>query len=384
MKRARPGYFGPYGGRRSLPRRSWSRSARCATRSRRRGATRRLDGCLRDYAGRPNTLFAARNLSAGAGGATILLKREDLLHTGRAQDRLGQAPVAKRMTDRRRNGRGSARRRLRDGQRLLGLECVVYMGVEDVRRQAVNVDRMKRLGAEVRAVDAGSEQRDQRSDARVERECAHDALPARSRSAAPYPTIGRVLPPRDRRGGAPAVPEKIRQVAGGGRRVRRRHVPTRSESSGVPPRPGAALRRGGGGPRAGPRRARAAAFGRPRRHPPRHAHRTCSKDSNGQIAPTHSSSAGLDYPAIGPLSTARLREEGRVEYAAVGDRERVLPGLRTVDAERGDRAGPRIRPRGAFAAALAPVPEVRSGDREGHLSGRGDKDLAEAGRLENP
>ena len=162
MKRARPGYFGPYGGTFAPetlmePLGALRDAFEKARRDRKFLAE--LDGLLRDYAGRPTPLFAARNLSAGAGGATILLKREDLLHTGahKINNALGQALLAKRMGKKRivaETGAGQHGVASATVGALLGLECVVYMGVEDVRRQAVNVDRMKRLGAEVRVVDA--------------------------------------------------------------------------------------------------------------------------------------------------------------------------------------------------------------------------------------
>src|SRR5881296_2888506 len=122
---------------------------------------RELNQLLRDYAGRPTPLFHAERLSAHAGGAQIYLKREDLLHTGahKLNNTLGQALLAKRMRKRRviaETGAGQHGVATATVCALLGLECIVYMGTEDVRRQSPNVVRMKLLGAEVRSVEAGS------------------------------------------------------------------------------------------------------------------------------------------------------------------------------------------------------------------------------------
>ncbi|HEY6046205.1 MAG TPA: pyridoxal-phosphate dependent enzyme, partial [Pyrinomonadaceae bacterium] len=120
-----------------------------------------LEELLRDYAGRPTPLFFARRLTAHAGGARIYLKREDLLHTGahKINNTLGQILLARRMGKRRiiaETGAGQHGVATATVCALFGLECVVYMGAEDMRRQALNVFRMQLLGAEVRAVDAGS------------------------------------------------------------------------------------------------------------------------------------------------------------------------------------------------------------------------------------
>src|SRR5436190_2180595 len=131
-------------------------------RARRDGRFRaELDQALRDYAGRPTPLFFARNLTADARGASILLKREDLLHTGahKINNAIGQGLLARRMRKKRliaETGAGQHGVATATVAAWLGLSCTVYMGTEDVRRQAVNVARMRRLGADVRGVDAGS------------------------------------------------------------------------------------------------------------------------------------------------------------------------------------------------------------------------------------
>jgi tryptophan synthase beta chain len=121
-----------------------------------------LDALLRDYAGRPTPLFLARRLTEQAGGARIYLKREDLLHTGahKINNTLGQILLARRMKKRRiiaETGAGQHGVATATVCALFGLDCVVYMGAEDMRRQALNVFRMQLLGAEVREVDAGSQ-----------------------------------------------------------------------------------------------------------------------------------------------------------------------------------------------------------------------------------
>src|ERR1700752_2072704 len=120
-----------------------------------------LDALLRDYAGRPTSLFRAERLAERCGGARVYLKREDLLHTGahKINNTLGQILLARRMNKRRviaETGAGQHGVATATVCALLGLECVVYMGSEDMERQSPNVHRMRLLGAEVRAVDSGS------------------------------------------------------------------------------------------------------------------------------------------------------------------------------------------------------------------------------------
>jgi tryptophan synthase beta chain len=143
-----------------------------------------LDALLKDYCGRPTPLYFAKRLTETLGGAKIYLKREDLLHTGahKINNALGQAMLARRMGKQRiiaETGAGQHGVATATVCALFGLECVVYMGEEDMRRQELNVFRMRLLGAEVRGCGVGvgdAEGRDQRGDARLGHECADDVL----------------------------------------------------------------------------------------------------------------------------------------------------------------------------------------------------------------
>ncbi len=180
---AQPGRFGPWGGR-YVPEtlmaalEELEREYERAKRDPRFKA--RLSELLKTYAGRPTPLFFARRLTQKLGGAKIYLKREDLLHTGahKINNCLGQVLLVERMGKHRvvaETGAGQHGVATATVCALFGFECVVYMGTEDMRRQELNVFRMRLLGAEVRAVDAG------RSDARLGDECPQYALSARQR-----------------------------------------------------------------------------------------------------------------------------------------------------------------------------------------------------------
>ncbi|HEY3027713.1 MAG TPA: tryptophan synthase subunit beta, partial [Pyrinomonadaceae bacterium] len=159
------GHWGPYGGRfvpetLMAPLEELSAAYKAARADQR--FHNELDTLLRDYAGRPTPLFHARRLTKRAGGARIYLKREDLLHTGahKINNTLGQVLLARRMGKTRiiaETGAGQHGVATATVCALFGLDCVVYMGAEDMRRQALNVFRMKLLGAEVREVNAGSQ-----------------------------------------------------------------------------------------------------------------------------------------------------------------------------------------------------------------------------------
>ncbi len=390
MSRRREGYFGPYGGT-FAPETLMGPLAELRSsfeRARRDPKFRKdLDTLLRDYAGRPTPLFAARNLSADAGGATILLKREDLLHTGahKINNALGQGLLAKRMGKRRivaETGAGQHGVASATVAALLGLECVVYMGAEDERRQAVNVERMKRLGAEVRAVDAGSRtlkdaineaMRDWSENVRTTHYLLGSAL-----GPHPYPTMvaffHRVIGREARRqcmSRFGRLPAAVVACVGGGSNaigIYQAFLKDRVKLYGV--------EAGGSGRALGSHAARFRG-GRPGIL---HGTRTfLLEDDSGQIAPTHSISAGLDYPAIGPQH-ARLRDEGRVEYVAVGDK-RALGAFRILTRREG--IVPALESAHAVAFAISLAPKLRKSDLLlVNLSGRGDKDLAEVGRAE--
>jgi len=388
--RNRPGDFGAYGGTFApetlmAPLAELSAAFDRARRDRRFRAE--LDEALRDYAGRPTPLFFARNLTADAGGAKILFKREDLLHTGahKINNAIGQGLLARRMGKERLIAETVA------GQHgvatatvaaWLGMSCSVYMGTEDVRRQAVNVARMRRLGADVRGVDPGS---------RTLKDAIHEALPDWSESVAtthyvlgsalgphPYPTmvawfhrvIGREARAQCLRRWK-KLPRAVVACVGGGSNaigIFQAFLGDRVALHGV--------EAGGRGSALGDHAARFAGG----RLGILHGTRTfVLQDADGQIAATHSISAGLDYPAVGPQHAA-LRDAHRVEYGSVSDAE----ALRAFDATtRREGIVPALESAHAIAHALHIAPRFSRSDLVlVNLSGRGDKDLAEVERIE--
>jgi tryptophan synthase beta chain len=346
-----------------------------------------FDRALRDYAGRPTPLFEARRLSEETGGASIVFKREDLLHTGahKINNAIGQALLARRMRKERliaETGAGQHGVATATVAAWLGFECVVYMGAEDARRQAVNVARMRRLGAEVRSVDAGS---------RTLKDAINEAMRDWSGSAAtthyvlgsalgpdPYPSmvawfhrvIGREARAQWRRRWR-NLPRAVVACVGGGSNaigIFQAFLRDRVDLWGV--------EAGGRGAALGEHAARFAGG----RIGILHGTRTwVLQDGEGQIAPTHSVSAGLDYPAVGPQHAA-LRDARRVRYAAADDAE----ALDAFDATtRLEGIVPALESAHAIAFARRLARSLRKSDRVlVNLSGRGDKDLAEVERLE--
>jgi tryptophan synthase beta chain len=338
-----------------------------------------LAGLLRDYAGRPTPLYHARRLSEAA-GRPILLKREDLMHTGahKLNNALGQALLAKRMGKRRiiaETGAGQHGVATATACALLDLECIVYMGAEDIRRQHPNVERMNLLGATVSSVEAG---------ARTLKEAVSEAIRdwvanvgdthyiiGSSVGPAPYPALVRdlqrvigdearaqVLEQEGR------LPQRVIACVGGGSNAIGTFVPfvgdAEVELIGVEAagdgldtgRHGAPLTVGG---------------------PAGVLHGSLSalmQTEDGQIAEAHSVSAGLDYPGSGP-EHAHLRDSGRARYEAVTDAD-ALAAFRTV--ARLEGIVPALESSHAVAWALANGPSELDLIC---LSGRGDKDLAE-------
>ena len=270
------GHFGPYGGR-YVPETLMAPLeeletglSRGARRTRRFQAE--LDDLLRNYAGRPTPLYFARRLSETLGGARIYLKREDLLHTGahKINNCLGQVLLARRMGKKRiiaETGAGQHGVATATVCALFGLECVVYMGEEDMRRQRLNVFRMRLLGAQGRGGrhrQPHAQGRHQRGHARLGDQRRDHALPARlGAGRASVPADGARFPERDRRGGAAADSGGGGPPAGcgdrlrGRRQQRHRHLPRLPSG-----REGAADRRRGGRPGRGAGRARGALRGR--------------------------------------------------------------------------------------------------------------------------
>jgi tryptophan synthase beta chain len=389
------GHFGPYGGcyvpetlmepLRELDA-AWTEARRDA------GFQAELQRLLREYVGRPTPLNHAGRLSERL-GVRVDLKREDLCHTGahKINNALGQGLLVRRMGKTRvvaETGAGQHGVATATVCALLGLDCVVYMGTEDMARQAPNVERMRLLGAEVRGVDSGQRtlkdaineaMRDWVTNVRTTHYLLGSVL-----GAHPYPAMVRdlqavigeearaqVLEARGR------LPDLLVACVGGGSNaiglfhaflddasVRMVGV----EAGGRSPRPGdhAArfLSEGGAGTGVGVLQG---------------TRTYLLQDSAGNVLPTHSVSAGLDYPAVGP-EHALLHDQGRVDYASVSDEE-ALAAFHLL----GETEG--ILPALESAHALAWVAREASA-LEGqsvlvNLSGRGDKDLGvvlEAGR----
>jgi tryptophan synthase beta chain len=341
----------------------------------------RLNDLLHSYAGRPTPLFFARRLSRKLGGAKILLKREDLLHTGahKINNCLGQALLAERMGKRRiiaETGAGQHGVATATVCALLGFDCVVYMGTEDMRRQELNVFRMRLLGAEVRGVESGSRtlkdainqaMRDWVTNVRSTHYLLGSVL-----GAHPYPTmvrdfhkiIGRETRAQVLRAEGRLPTAVIACVGGGSNAIGFSHYL-------IPP-PTAPLRGfggGGGGRGLGDHAARFQGGS------PGVLQGTFSyvlQDASGQIALTHSVSAGLDYPSIGP-EHAWLRDSGRAEYVSASDQE-ALEACTLLARTEGIIAA--LESSHAVAEAIKRAPGMkRSEILVVNISGRGDKDI---------
>jgi len=341
-----------------------------------------LDRELRDFVGRPTPLYLAERLTASAGGARIYFKREDLAHTGahKVNNTVGQAVLAARMGKTRiiaETGAGQHGVATATVAARMGLECVVYMGADDVQRQAANVYRMRLLGAEVRAVDAGTRTlKDAMNEAMRDWVANVDNtfyIIGTVAGPHPYPTLVRDLQRvigvetraqmLEREG---RLPDAVVACVGGG-----------SNALGIfhPFLDDAAVRlvgveAGGEGVASG-RHAAPLNAGRPG---VLHGARSYLMESDeGQIIGTHSISAGLDYPGVGP-EHAWLKDTGRAEYVAVTDAEAlaafhrlsrtegILPALETAHA---------VAYAESLAAELGPDATLVV-----NLSGRGDKDIA--------
>jgi len=338
---------------------------------------------LREYAGRPTPLFLARRLTESLGGAKIYLKREDLLHTGahKINNCLGQALLCERMGKRRmiaETGAGQHGVATATVCALLGFECVVYMGSEDMRRQELNVFRMRLLGAEVRAVDSGSRtlkdaineaMRDWVTNVRTTHYLLGSVL-----GAHPYPTMVRdfqAVIGREARAqilkAEGKLPEAIIACVGGGSNAMGifhefvRHEDLTVKLIGV--------EAGGRGTALGEHAARfQGGF-------PGVLQGTYSyllQDDAGQIATTHSVSAGLDYAGVGP-EHAWLRDMGRAEYTSANDQEALAACVRLA---RTEGIIPALESSHAVAHALKIAPGMNKSDvLIVNISGRGDKDM---------
>jgi tryptophan synthase beta chain len=345
------------------------------------GFTREVDRLLKHYVGRPTPISEARRLSEAAGGARIFLKREDLTHTGahKINNAIGQALLAARMGKRRivaETGAGQHGVASATACALLGLDCHVYMGAEDMERQALNVFRMRLLGAEVCRVDAG---------ARTLKDAINEAMRDWVTNVSDtYYLLGSVLGPHP----YPLMVREFQSVIGREARAQLLEL-----TGGLPTAIVACV---GGGSNAmgvfdgfiedrGVRLIGVEAGGKaiaPGLHAARFAGGSAGvlqgtrtfvlQDEDGNIELTHSISAGLDYAAVGP-EHAWLRALGRAEYAYVTDDE-ALQAFQTLARLEG------ILPALESAHAIAYAQRVaRELGREAtvlvNLSGRGDKDV---------
>jgi len=340
-----------------------------------------LDQLLKDYVGRPTPLYFAAKLTEYCGGAQVLLKREDLAHTGahKINNAIAQGLLAVRMGKRRviaETGAGQHGVAVATVCALLGLECVVYMGAEDIRRQSMNVFRMELLGADVRSVDSGS---------RTLKDAVNEAIRdwvtnvettyyLLGSSVGPYPypmmvrdfqsVIGRetreqILASHGR------LPDYIIACVGGGSNSIGIFFPfiddedvkligVEAEGQGITSgKHAASLVAGSPGVLHG-------------------AHSYLLQDENGQIAETHSIAPGLDYPGVSP-EHSYYKETGRVTYVTANDRE-ALEAFKLLTTTEG--IIPALESAHAIAHVAKLAPELsRDTLIVVNLSGRGDKDL---------
>jgi tryptophan synthase beta chain len=339
-----------------------------------------LAGLLHNYAGRPTPLYYAKRLSQTLGGARIWLKREDLLHTGahKINNCLGQALLARRMGKRRiiaETGAGQHGVATATVCALFSLDCIVYMGEEDMRRQRLNVFRMRMLGARVEGVATGSATlKDAISEAM--RDWVTNVgdtyyLLGSALGAHPYPMMvrdfHRVIGDEARRQVLEAegrLPDAaIACVGGGSNAIGLFHAflpDTNVQLIGV--------EAGGRGPNLGDHAARYRG-GAPGAL--QGAYSYVLQDEHGQIALTHSVSAGLDYAMIGP-EHAWLRDQSRAEYTAVSDAE-ALDAARRLSRTEG--IIPALESAHAVAEAIRRAPSAKDQIFVVNLSGRGDKDV---------
>jgi len=346
-----------------------------------------LESLLRDFAGRPTPLQFAARLTERLGGPRIYLKREDLLHTGahKINNCLGQGLLAVRMGKRRiiaETGAGQHGVATATVAARLGFECVVYMGTEDMERQRLNVFRMRLLGAEVVGVDTGSRtlkdaineaMRDWVTNVRTTHYLLGSVL-----GPHPYPLIVRdfqsVIGLEARAQilkAAGRLPDFLFACVGGGSNS----IGLFHEFLGDASVKMLGVEAGGRGTRLGEHAARLAAAAGFTGAKPGVLHGTYTyvlQTPDGQISTTHSVSAGLDYPAIGP-EHAWLAEQGRAEYTAVSD-DAAVDAARQLS--RSEGIIPALEPAHALAGLIERAPKMKRDQLVIlNLCGRGDKDM---------
>jgi tryptophan synthase beta chain len=342
---------------------------------------KRLDVLLRTFAGRPTPLFFAKRLTEKLGGAKIYLKREDLLHTGahKINNCLGQALLVERMGKHRviaETGAGQHGVATATVCALMGFECVVYMGTEDMRRQELNVFRMRLLGAEVRGVSSGSRtlkdaineaMRDWVTNVRTTHYLLGSVL-----GAHPYPTmvrdfhrvIGREARAQILKAEGRLPSQIIACVGGGSNSIGIFYEFIKDKKVRL-----VGVEAGGRGEHLGEHAARF------RGGSPGVLQGTYSyvlQDGTGQIATTHSVSAGLDYPSIGP-EHAWLKDVGRAEYVPASDQEALEA---TTLLARTEGIIPALESAHAVAELIKRAPKMKKSEIVlVNISGRGDKDI---------
>jgi tryptophan synthase beta chain len=330
-----------------------------------------LSDLLRDYAGRPSIITECHNLGRDL-GVRVLLKREDLNHTGshKINNVLGQALLAKYMGKQRlvaETGAGQHGVASATAAALLGLECKVYMGAVDVERQALNVFRMKLLGAEVEAVHSGSRtlkdavneaMRDWVASVESTHYCLGSVM-----GPHPYPwmvrefhrVIGEEANVQCRALLGGNDPDLVVACVGGGSNamgIFTGYVDTKARLIGVEPAGGAAVGRGVPGVVHGMKS-------------------YLMQDEDGQVLEAHSISAGLDYPGVGP-EHSYLSSIGRAEYEAVTDDEVIVAFQRL---SRSEGIIPALEPAHAIAWLIREAPKFQGQTVLINMSGRGDKDV---------
>jgi tryptophan synthase beta chain len=384
------GRFGPYGGRYvpetlMAPLEELERAYIAARADESFG--RELDSLLHNFAGRPTPLQFASRLTEHLGGPRIYLKREDLLHTGahKINNCIGQGLLAVRMGKRRiiaETGAGQHGVATAAVAARLGLECVVYMGTEDMERQRLNVNRMRLLGAQVVGVDSGSRtlkdaineaMRDWVTNVRTTHYLLGSVL-----GAHPYPQMVRdfhkvigqearaqILAAEGR------LPDLLVACVGGGSNaigLFHEFLPDTSVKM-------LGVEAGGRGHALGEHAARLAAaqgFSGARPGVLQGTYTYVLQSIDGQIASTHSISAGLDYPAIGP-EHAWLADQHRAEYTAVTD-DAAIDAVRTL--ARMEGIIPALESAHGLAELIARAPRMkRDALVIANISGRGDKDM---------
>jgi tryptophan synthase beta chain len=384
------GRFGPYGGRfvpetliAALDELTGVYAAAAADPA----FTEELEALWRDFVGRPTPLYRARRLGEACGGVEVWLKREDLNHTGahKINNSLGQVLLARRMGKPRiiaETGAGQHGVATATACALFGLECVVYMGEEDVRRQALNVYRMELLGAEVRPVSGGT---------RTLKDATNEAIRDWVTNVRdthyvigsvvgpdPYPrmvrdfqsVIGREAREQVRAAAGRLPAAVVACVGGGSNAIGIFHSFVDDADVAL-----VGVEAAGEGLESG-RHAATLTRGRPGV-----LHGCLSyllQDGAGQVAPAHSVSAGLDYPGVGPEHSA-LKDAGRAEYAAVSDAEALDAFGRLARLE---GIVPALESAHAIAYLLREGARWRgAGPVVVSLSGRGDKDVAQVADL---